>query len=89
MNDDVVVGVAGRGQRLDLQAARLGRPVTTSMPKRSHSVVLVLDVVGVAVRAQDSARRHAPALDRLEQRLDRRAASRRRTASPPSSAATT
>ncbi len=33
--------------------------------------VLVLDVVGVGVSAKDGSRREAPALDRLEQRLDR------------------
>ena len=77
---EVVVGVAGSRQRLDPQAAASVGPVTTSMPKRLAELVLVLDVVGVRVRAEHGASASAPALDGRQQRLERRAASRRSTA---------
>ncbi len=71
---DTVVRVTGRVDRLHAQAARLDRPRQDRDPEPARELVLVLDVIRVAVCAEDVRRRETLALDRLEQRLDRRPA---------------
>jgi hypothetical protein len=71
---DAVVGVPGRLDRLDAQAARLDRSGEDGDREPARELVLVLDVIRVAVRTQDVRRCEPLALDRLEQRLERRPA---------------
>ena len=60
---DAVVGVARGRDRLDPKAARLERPGDDGDAETSTQLVLVLDVVGVAVCAEDVRRRQPLALD--------------------------
>ena len=69
---DAVVGVAGRRDRLDSEPSGLERARHHGDAEAARQLVLVRHVVGVAVRAQDVRRREALALDRSEQRLERR-----------------
>jgi hypothetical protein len=64
---DAVVAVAGRRQRLDAEAAGL----EVAGDDLDAELVLVLDVVGMRVRAQQVGRGEALALDDLEQRPKR------------------
>ena len=71
---DAVVRVAGRLDRLDAQATRADRPRQDRDPEPGRELVLVLDVIRVAMRAEDVRRREPLARERLEQRLERRPA---------------
>ena len=64
---EVVLLVAGGRQRRDVQAAHLERAGHHFEPE----LVLVLDVVGIGVRAEDMARLDAPPLGSGQQRLER------------------
>jgi hypothetical protein len=69
---DPVVRMAWRRDRLDPEPAGLHRARDDGDPEPGRQLVLVLDVVGMAVGAQEVRRREAVALDRLQQRLERR-----------------
>ena len=71
---DAVVGMAGRRQRLDAEAARLDRSRRDLEAVALDELVVARDVIGVSVRDEQMSRRDALALDCREQRLERRAA---------------
>jgi hypothetical protein len=66
---DHVVGVAGRGDGLDLQPTRRQR----ARYHREPELVFMHDVIRVRVRPKHVRRRNSPLRSRLEQRLQRRA----------------
>ena len=70
----MVVGVPGRLERLDAQAAGLERALDDLEPVALDELVVAGDVVGMRVRRQQVGDRQPFALDDLVQRGERRAA---------------
>ena len=70
---DAVVGVPGRRQRVDLETSGLDRPGHDLEREALDELVVAGDMVGMSMGDQEMRRRDALALDRGEQRLERRA----------------
>ena len=70
----VVVGVAGRLERLDAEATRLERPLHDLEAVTLDELVVAGDVIGVGVGREQVRDREAVALDRLVQAVERAAA---------------
>ena len=83
---EMVVGVPGRLERLDAQAAGLERALDDLEPVALDELVVAGDVVRVRVRRQQVGDLQPLALDGLVQRLERAPLSMK-TAVPPGSSA--